>query len=165
MNNTINRFHLLATVISRAMYFLFALILLGISLLLVAYGLWEVWTAVHLTSGQVMDKLLDAIGVIVVSLALFDITKYLIEEEVAGSRTLAKSVEENEQMLTKFLSIIAVAISMEALVFIFRTGKSDVTQLLFPIILLLSGMFIVLILGVYSRMIHTKSNRIDDVSA
>ena len=62
-------------------------------------------------------------------------------------------------MLSKFLSIIAVAISMEALVFIFRTGKSDVTQLLYPIILLLSGMCIVVVLGIYTRMIRSRNQQ------
>jgi hypothetical protein len=161
MNKAFDHVHQLGVGISRAMYFLFSLILLGISLLLVGYGLWEIWSAVHMTTSHVMDKLLDAIGVIVISLALFDITKYLIEEEVANKQGFIKSIEESEQMLTKFLSIIAVAINMEALVFVFRTGKSDVTQLIYPIALLLSGMVVVIILGVYTRVIRVRRQQID----
>jgi hypothetical protein len=157
MNNTDDHIHQLATFVSRLLYLVVAFILLGISLLLVGYGLWEVWTAVHMATSEVMDKLLDAIGVIVVSLALFDITKYLIVEEVTIKQTLSRTIQETEHMLTKFLSIIAVAISMEALVFIFRTGKADVTQLLFPIILLFAGMCTVLTLGLYTRI--TRSTR------
>lgn len=159
MNKPNDHFHALAARVSRGLYFLVSFILLGISLLLVGYGLWEVWSAVHLASTQVMDKLLDAIGVIVVSLALFDITKYLIAEEVTIEQTLTKTIQQTEQMLTKFLSIIAVAISMEALVFIFRTGKSDVTQLLYPIILLFAGMAMVLTLGMYTRITHSNKNQ------
>ena len=62
MNKALEHFHPLGVGLSRAMYFLFSLILLGISMLLVGYGLWEIWGTIHMATSHVMDKLLNAIG-------------------------------------------------------------------------------------------------------
>ena len=94
---------------SRLLYLLIALVIAAISLLLISYGIREVWDVIHGTSRDIIDKLLDAIGVIVISLALFDVTKYLIEEEVVENRPIHKTKEDLRQTLIKFLSIIAIA--------------------------------------------------------
>lgn len=138
------------------MYFAVSIILLGIAVLLVGYALWEVWTAVHAHAGAVMDKLLDAIGVIVISLALFDVAKYLLEEEVLRKKHPFRPMEEIRRTLAKFMSIIAIAVCLEALVFIFRAGKTDVEALLYPTLLLFSGVAVVLGLGVYLRISHER---------
>lgn len=147
----------LASAIPKFLYLFISIILTGISLLLVGYGLWEVWTALHSGSATVMDRLLDAIGVIVISLALFDVSKFLLEEEVLHKKALMRTMLETRRALSKFMSIIAIAVCMEALVFIFRAGKSDVANLLYPTILLLAGVMVVIGLGFFLR-ISSKPN-------
>ena len=138
--------------ISRVLYFFVAIAIAGVSLLLISYGIREVWDVINGETKNIIDTLLDAIGIIVISLALFDVTKYLIEEEVIKETPIAKTKEDLRHTLFKFLSIIAIAISLEALVFIFRAGKTDVTQLIYPIALLLSSVAVVLGLGVFMRI-------------
>lgn len=137
---------------SRVLYLIVAITIAGISLLLISYGIREVWDVIHGSSRDIIDKLLDAIGIIVISLALFDVTKYLIEEEVMKEQPLPKTKEDLRQTLIKFLSIIAIAISLEALVFIFRAGKTDVTLLVYPIALLLASVAVVIGLGIFMRI-------------
>ncbi|MCK7507812.1 MAG: hypothetical protein MZV70_29675 [Desulfobacterales bacterium] len=52
------------------------------------YALWHAVVAIR-TSGNVVAALLSAIGLIVISMAVLDIGKYLIEEEVLRDRELA----------------------------------------------------------------------------
>ena len=59
--------------ISKLLYLTVATTLLLIALMLIGYALWEVWLAVD-GNVQVMEKLLTAIGVAVISLALFDVS-------------------------------------------------------------------------------------------
>jgi len=125
--------------------------LLLIAPMLIGYVLWEVWLSVN-GNVQVMEKLLTAIGVAVISLALFDVSKYLIEEEVLREKALMRNLEDSKRSLTKFMTIIAIAICLEALVFIFEAGKTDVQTLLYPILLLMSGVFVVIGLGIYLRI-------------
>ena len=137
--------------VSKFLYLTVTATLLLIALMLIAYALWEVWLAVN-GNVQVMEKLLTAIGVTVISLALFDVSKYLIEEEVLREKSLVRNLEETKRSLTKFMTIIAIAVCLEALVFIFEAGKTDVQTLLYPILLLLSGVFVVIGLGIYLRI-------------
>ncbi len=146
-------------ILPKLLYLATSIILLSIGLLLVAYGVHDLWLAVNGNSAMVTDKLLDAIGVIVISIALFDVSKYLMEEEVLKQKLLIHSSEDVRQTLTKFMSIIAIAVCMEALVFIFRAGKTDVDTLLYPTLLLLGGVGVVIGLAVFLRIsADTASN-------
>ena len=138
--------------VSRLLYFIIAIAISGISLLLVSYGVREVATVMMGSSKNVIDHLLDAIGIVVISLALFDVTKYLVEEEVLPKNSRPKTHEDFRRALIKFLTILSIAVCLEALIFIFRAGKTDVSQLIYPIALLLAGVAVVLSLGVFIRI-------------
>ena len=137
--------------VSKLLYLTVAATLLLIALMLIGYALWEVWLSVN-GNVQIMEKLLTAIGVAVISLALFDVSKYLVEEEVLREKSLVRNLEDTKRSLTKFMTIIAIAICLEALVFIFEAGKTDVQTLFYPILLLMSGVFVVIGLGIYLRI-------------
>jgi phosphate/sulfate permease len=137
--------------VSKLLYLTVTATLLLIALMLIGYALWDVWLSIN-GNVQVMEKLLTAIGVAVISLALFDVSKYLIEEEVIREKSLVRNLEDTKRSLTKFMTIIAIAVCLEALVFIFEAGKTDVQTLLYPILLLVSGVFVVIGLGIYLRI-------------
>ncbi len=131
-------------------YLLASIALLLISLLLIGYGLWEVGHAIY--HGQpYINVSLDAVGLIVISMAVFDIAKYLFEEQVVRDREL-RSAREARRTLTKFLVIIIIASALEALVFIFQTGTTDMTNLLYPTALLVASVFVLMGLGVFQRL-------------
>ena len=135
--------------VTRAVYLTAGAALTLISLMLVGYGLWEVGYAVY-QGRSFIDPSLDAIGLIVISMAVFDIAKYLYEEQVVHERE-PRSAREARETLTKFLIIIVIAVTLEALVFIFRTGSNDMTELLYPTGLLLTSVWLVVGLGWYQR--------------
>lgn len=136
--------------IGNVMYGFAALSLFAISIAMIAYGLWEIGLAV-VTRGPIIDRMLDSIGLIVIAIAVFDVSKYLIEEEVLRNREL-RSPREARLTLTKFLVIITIAVSLEALVFIFGAGKTDVTMLLYPTALLAVSVLLVVGLGLFQRL-------------
>ena len=137
--------------VSKLLYLTVAATLLLIALTMIGYALWEVWLSFN-GNVQIMEKLLTAIGVAVISLALFDVSKYLVEEEVLREKSLVRNLEDTKRSLTKFMTIIAIAVCMEALVFIFEAGKNDVQTLFYPILLLVSGVLVVIGLGIYLRI-------------
>lgn len=137
-------------VTSTLIYAFVSLSLLVISLSMVGYALWEVWVAFG-ANLNVIRKLLDAIGLIVIAMAVFDVSKYFLEEEVLRDREL-RSAQEARETLTKFLVIITIAVSLEALVFIFDSGKEDIKLLLYPTLLLAVSVLLVVGLGFYQRL-------------
>ncbi len=94
---------------------------------------------------------LGGIGYVVVSIAVYDVAKYLIEEEVVRGREL-RDASEARHSLTRFISTIAIAVFLEALVTIFRVAQEDVSNLFFPTLLLVAAILLVLGLGVYQRL-------------
>jgi len=132
-------------------YALTSLALLVISLVMIGYALWEVWLAMHLARAMI-NTMLDAIGLIVIAIAVFDVSKYLMEEEVFRRQRELSSPREARQTLTKFLVIIIIAVSLEALVFIFGAGSSDIETLIYPTLLLVAAVFLVIGLGWYQRL-------------
>ncbi len=139
-----------STLFGSAIYGLFCICLLVISLAMVGYALWDIWDAI--TTGEgIIDKLLDAIGLIVIAIAVFDVSKYLLEEEVLRGRRLS-TLRDARQTLTKFLVIISIAVTLEALVFVFGAGREDMTKLLYPTLLLFVSVLLIVGLAVFQRL-------------
>lgn len=106
-----------------------------------------------LDGGEVTQVLLRSIGLLVVALAVFDVAKFLWEEELVRDKEL-RSATEARRTLTKFLSILIIAISLEALVFIFDFGKDDVTTLVYPALLLAVTVLMLVGLAAHQRIMR-----------
>jgi hypothetical protein len=127
-----------------------SLVLMAMSLALVGVALVELYGVVT-HAGEFGDALLGAIGYVVIAMAVFDVAKYFIEEEVIRGREM-RIAAEARRSLTKFISTISIAVFIEALVTVVRVSKQDVEKMLPPTLLLLSAILIVVGLGVYQRL-------------
>ena len=119
-------------------------------------ALLEIWESVH-EKTLLVRALLDAIGLIVIGMAVFDVSKFLLEQEVFHSGG-TKSPAKQRGTLLKFLVIIAIAVSLEALVFIFDAGKKDISNLIYPTFLLIASVLVVVGLGVYQKLTQNEAN-------
>ena len=134
----------------RFVYGLISISLGLISLAMMGVALWNIWVSVH-EQTLLVKALLDAIGLIVIGMAVFDVSKFLLEEEVFSDSSTKSAVKQRGTLL-KFLVIIAIAVSLEALVFIFDAGRRDVAMLIYPTFLLISAVLVVVGLGVYQKL-------------
>lgn len=131
-------------------FYLSAIVVLTFfSLVMIGTALWQAWSAFR--TPDFVSTMLSAVGLLVIAIAVFDVSKFLIEEEVlreAERRTPGQA----RRTLTKFMTIIIVAVSLEALVLIFDTGKTDITTLIYPASLLLTVIALVVGLGLYHKL-------------
>ena len=70
---------------------------------------------------------LDSAGLVIIGFAIIETAKFIAEEEILRDKELRSAVELRRS-LTKFITIIVIAASLEALVMIFETSRTDVTQ-------------------------------------
>lgn len=126
-----------------------ALMLLALGLVFVAA--WQVGFADWPTDPHAGRLLLDGVGYTIIAIAVFDVGKYLIEEEAIRGREMRQAGEARQSM-TKFITTIAIAIFLEALVTVFTAGKENPPQMIYPTLLLLAGVALVVGLGVYQRL-------------
>jgi hypothetical protein len=121
-----------------------------ISLAMIGYALLQLAIAVR--ASERIGYVLEAVSIIVIAVAVFEVAKYLFEEEILREERELRSVREARQTLTKFLVIIVIAVSLEALVFVFKAGTEDITLLLYPSGLLLAAILLVVGLALFQRL-------------
>lgn len=144
--------------VSRLAFGTTSLTLMAMSLALVGYSSLEMLRATSADSGDFTDVILRTIGNIVIAIAVFDLAKYFIEEEVIRGREL-RILAEARRSLTKFISTISIAVFIESLVTVVRVSKEDVERMLYPNLLLLSAIAIVVGLGLYQRLSLSAERR------
>ena len=145
----------ISDIMGRVVYGLISTSLAIISITMMGVALWDIWIALH-GETLLVTALLNAIGLIVIGMAVFDVSKFLLEEEVFSSSS-TKSPEKQREALLKFLVIIAIAVSLESLVFVFDAGTKDVTTLIYPTFLLISAVLLVVGLGVYQKLTRDET--------
>lgn len=123
-----------------------ASVLLGV----IVVSVMQVHSGLSATNGR-ESALLAAVRSRLVSVAILDVAKSVMEEGVLRIREL-RSPHEAREAVTKFVLIIALVVSIEGIVLVFETGKGDPGPLLYLIPLLAVSVIVVVGLGVFQRL-------------
>jgi hypothetical protein len=127
-------------------YFTVATWFLGLlAVLLLCGAVWEV--AAALVHGEILG-VLESVGLVIIGFAIIETAKFIAEEEILRPKELRSAVE-SRRSLTKFITIIVIAASLEALVMIFETSRTDVTRAIYPAALFTAAMFALVALGAF----------------
>jgi hypothetical protein len=119
--------------------------LLLLAVLLLVGAVWEMLVA--LFHGDMLG-LLDSVGLVIIGFAIIETSKFIAEEEILRNRELRSAVE-SRRSLTKFVTIIVIAASLEALVMVFEASRSDMTKAIYPAILFAAIMLGLVSLGAF----------------
>ncbi|WP_449226114.1 hypothetical protein [Azospirillum argentinense] len=145
---------------SRVMYFLATGVLMLFALVFIGVAAYSVFHSLLLLDIEATTHgLLNGVGMIVLAIAVFEIAKYLYEEELEHDREL-RHADEARRTLTKFLTTIIIAASLEGLVLVFEARTSDMSDMVYPAMLLMVIVFMVLGLGLY-QLISRRAETID----
>jgi hypothetical protein len=147
--------------LSRLAFASASLVLMAMSFGLVVYGGIEVTLGIANSREDGSTALLAAIGYVVIAMAVFDVAKYFVEEEVIRGREM-RNATEARRSLTKFISTISIAVFIEGLVLVFRVSRQNVTDLLYPTGLLLTAIVIVVGLGLYQRLSAEVEQKVEN---
>lgn len=141
----------LLDIVTRVIFGLWSVGLMLLAGALMVYSGGRVISAYRQPGFDVGSTLLEAVGYTVIAVAVFDVGKYLLEEEAIRAREMRNAGEARRSM-TKFMSTIAIAVFLESLVAVFEASKSDITTMIYPTVLIFAGVAIVIGLGVYQRL-------------
>lgn len=126
-------------------------VLILLAMALMAYGLSGPVIAMRNSWLGMRDAVIQAVSYVVIAIAVFDVAKYFLEEEVVqikGKQTLS----EARISLTRFITTIIIAVFIEGLVGVFEVSNKQPAEMVYPVFLLLTATLMVLVLGVYQRM-------------
>lgn len=137
---------------SRILYSVIAGALLCASILLIGVAVWQTVTGFR-TGEAALDTMLDGIGLIIIAVAVADVGKFLFEEEVIADRELRRPAEARGS-LTKFMTIIIVALSLESLVLITKATRETPANVLSPAMLMMVAVAAMVGLGLFQKLSH-----------
>ncbi len=154
MENLCNKFLTLV-------HFIAALILILIALITMGWSVYEIF--VHLVSEnkeEFIPLILQSVGAIIIAAAIIDVAQYMIEEEVFHEKEL-RDPGEARKTITKIMVIIAIAVSIEGLVYIFKAGTKDLQLLLYPAALIFVSSLSIVALGIYQKLSISVEDKSD----
>lgn len=138
--------------LTRAMFCAVSIALMVVAIGLIVYAGMQQVSAFSAPEQDIGRALLDAVGYMVIAVAIFEVAKYILEEEVIDP-TQMRNAGQARRSITKFVSTLSIAVFLEALVAVFQTSKgTDMSMMLYPTLLLFSGVAMVVGLGVYQRL-------------
>ncbi|WP_306002251.1 GNAT family acetyltransferase [Brevundimonas sp. C43] len=149
------------TYLTRAVFAFASLLLLLAAMALIGFGVKDALEGIGSPDKSGADAVLDVLGYVIVAIAVFDVAKYIFEDEVRRGNE-KRSAAEARRSLTKFLSTIVIALFLEALVVVFKTAREDVAQLLYPTALLVASVMVLVGLGVFQRLSATVEEKVGD---
>jgi hypothetical protein len=137
--------------LSRLLFVLIALALYALSISMVIAGAWQLVLGAF--GGQVgIYNLMNGVGLLIVSLAIVDVAKFVVEENVVREREL-RSPGEARRSLTKFMTIIIIALSLESVVGIFEAGREkNFQEMIYPAAVMVVAVLAVVGLGTFQYL-------------
>jgi hypothetical protein len=153
----------LIEMIARGIFGVISLVLVLLSVGLIVYSAFQLAATMLDPEGSIGVGLLDAVGYAVIAVAVFEVSKFLFEEEVMEPAEMGHT-RDARRSITKFVSTIAIAVFLEALVAIFQTSKGpDVSMMLYPTLLLLAGVALIVGLGTYQRLSASAERDVEEL--
>ncbi len=137
-------------------YGMFAFALAAVALLLFIHGVQSFYVAEITINSFSVDAMFKATILLTLSLAVFDLAKTVIEEEVLG-RHKENNISGPNKTMVKFLGSIIIALSIEALMLVFKFAITDPAQLLYAMYIIGGVALLVLTLAVYIKFTKIKN--------
>lgn len=136
--------------LSKVAYTSFSIALAAVSLLLFIKG---VSSFLHfgLDLGAInINEMFEATILLTLSLAIFDLVKAIFEEEVLGKEK-KHGAGDGHQTMIRFLGSIIIALSIEALMLVFKSALTDPAKLQYAVYLLGGVSFLLISLSIYIK--------------
>lgn len=139
-------------------YATFAFALMAVAILLFIHGIQSFFVEEITFSHLAIDEMFKATILLTLSLAIFDLAKTLIEEEVLG-RHKERDISGPNKTMVKFLGSIIIALSIEALMLVFKFAITAPQNLLYSMYIMGGVALLVLTLAVYIKFTKIQNSR------
>ena len=136
---------------SRLIYFMFALVLFVITCFLLQKGFLSLFSNQSIGIEQMFESTIA----ITLALAIFDLSKTLIEQEVLGKDKKESGIQKT---MVRFLGSIIIALAIEALMLVFKLAIGDLSHMVYAIYLI--GGVSLLLIGLSVYLFAIKNSNI-----
>lgn len=139
----------------RYSYAIFSFALVGVALLLFIKGIQSFFVYEITPEHFQIKDVFEATILITLALAIFDLAKTLIEEELLG-RNSNNSISGPHKTMVRFLGSIIIALSIEALMLVFKFAITDPEKILYAMYIIAGVSLLLITLAVYIKFTKLK---------
>ncbi len=145
---------------SKWIYAAFSLALFGVAILLFIKGITSFMHFGTDFTNIDINKVFKSTILLTLSLAIVDLVKAIFEEEVLGKeKRRGVGDDETHQTMVKFLGSIIIALSIEALMLVFKSALTDPNKLEYAVYLIVGVSCLLLTLSLYIKFSRTESRK------
>jgi len=139
-------------------YAVFAVALTAVAMLLFFKGIQSFFiNEISLQKFEIKD-VFEATILLTLALAIFDLSKTILEEEILG-RHKENNISGPHKTMVKFLGSIIIALSIEALMLVFKFAIIDPAEIIYAMVIIAGVALLLISLAVYIKFTKLK---IDD---
>ncbi len=145
--------------ISKGVYAAVSLALFGVAVLLFIKG---VTSFLHFgfNLGNIdINEVFKSTILLTLSLAIADLVKAIFEEEVLGKERRHSNFDDTHQTMVKFLGSIIIALSIEALMLVFKSALTDPSKIQYAVMLLGGVSLLMVALSLYIKFSRADKKR------
>ncbi|HHD79149.1 MAG TPA: hypothetical protein ENK98_05900 [Epsilonproteobacteria bacterium] len=124
--------------------------LMAFAFFAVVYALFSFVFSLFFPDNLTLDAIFKPIVSLTLGLAVFDLAKTILEREVFFKNY--SKINEDAKVLTKFSIAIIIALSIEALMVVFKIALHDYSEMIHALYLIMGIAFIIISLGIYSYL-------------
>jgi hypothetical protein len=136
-------------------YGAFAFALIAIAILLFFKGVTSFFAYELSSKSFEIKDVFEATILLTLSLAIFDLSKTLIEEEILG-RHKEHNVSGPHKTMVRFLGSIIIALSIEALMLVFKFAITDPNKLMYAMFIIAGVALLIISLAIYIKFTKLK---------
>jgi hypothetical protein len=144
--------------ISKLFFAVTAIALFLLAASLVAVAVQGTWSA--LPGPDSLPQILRSIGLLTIAVAVFEVAKFLLEEEIIREREL-RSITDVRLSLTKFFTIVVIVLSLEGIVLVFEVKLEELDRLIYPTALMAVAILALVGLGLFRRLTDPSAGTAD----
>jgi len=136
--------------VTKSFYFGIAVSLMFFSVMSIGYAFYDYFIQLVNPAEYTLESVFKPIIALTMGLAIFDLAKTLLEREVIYKAYSDK--KDEARLLSKFLTAIIIALSIEALMVVFKMALHDPSQMLYALYLIIGIALIILSLAYYTKV-------------
>ena len=129
--------------ITKGFYILAGFSMIVLSIITILFSLYDFIMYLVSNHELSLEMIFKPIIALTLSIAIFDLAKTILEQEVFF-KSYAKNSKVETKILTKFLTTIIIALSIEALIVVFKIALNDYVQMI-NAFYLIAGIALILI--------------------
>ncbi len=140
---------------TKLFYMLAGFSMIALSVFIILYSLYDFIIFVLFKEGIELEVIFKPIIALTLGIAIFDLAKTILEQEVFF-KSYSKNSRVETKMITKFLITIIIALSIEALIVVFKIAINDYDKMVNALYLITGISLILIALAVFIKLTKNK---------